>query len=61
MKRTKPVQFAVWLNSEGYPASLQVGKLYRVINNKKAATEGLMRVVDESGEDLLLMPSAFTY
>lgn len=43
--------FALCLNNEGYPASLEVGKLYRVVEDKEAAKENLIRVIDESGED----------
>jgi hypothetical protein len=43
--------FVVCLNNEGYKASLEVGKLYRFIPDKEADAEGLLRVVDESGED----------
>jgi len=44
-------QFAVCLNNEGYKASLEVGKLYRVIPDEEAKAHGYIRVVDESGED----------
>jgi hypothetical protein len=43
--------FVVCLNNKGYRASLEVGKLYRFIPDKDAEAEGLIRVVDESGED----------
>jgi len=43
--------FAICLNNEGYPASLEVGKLYRVIPDEDAAAHGYIRVIDESGED----------
>jgi hypothetical protein len=41
----------VCLNNEGYRAALEVGKLYRFIPDKEMEAEGLIRVVDESGED----------
>jgi hypothetical protein len=44
-------QFVVCLDNQGYEASLEVGKLYRMIPDAQAATHGYMRVVDESGED----------
>jgi hypothetical protein len=44
-------RFVVCLNNEGYKASLEVGKLYRFIPDDEAEAEGLIRVVDESGED----------
>jgi hypothetical protein len=51
MKKKEPVHFVVCLDNEGYPASLEVGKLYRYIPDRKADAEGLLRVIDESGED----------
>ena len=53
MKREekRSAHFVVCLNNEGYKASLEVGKLYRFIADKEAEAEGLIRVVDESGED----------
>jgi hypothetical protein len=35
----------------GYKASLEVGKLYRIVPDEEAAAHGYIRVVDESGED----------
>ena len=49
--RKEPTQFVVCLNNDGYRASLEVGKLYRMIPDREAEAEGLMRVIDESGED----------
>jgi hypothetical protein len=51
-RRTKQqVQFAVCINNDGYEASLEVGKLYRVLPDEKVEAHGYIRVVDESGED----------
>jgi len=50
-KNPEPSHFAVCINNEGYKASLEVGKLYRVIPDEEAASHGYIRVVDESGED----------
>ena len=50
-RESQTTHFAVCLNNEGYKASLEVGKLYRFIPDKDAEVEGLIRVVDESGED----------
>jgi hypothetical protein len=51
MKQEQSIQFVVCLDNEGYPASLEVGKLYRFIPDEEAAANGLIRVIDESGED----------
>ena len=58
MKNSK-TQFALCLNNRDYPASLEVGKLYRVIEDADAAAEGYLRVVDESGEDYAFATSRF--
>ena len=50
-KAKREVYFAVCINNEGYRASLEVGKLYRVIPDEEAAAHGYIRVIDESGED----------
>lgn len=47
------IQFVVCLKNEGYPASLEVGKLYRTIPDGEAEKLGGLRVVDEDGEDYL--------
>jgi hypothetical protein len=51
MKKNQAANFALCLNNEGYKSSLEVGKLYRVIPDKQAEAHGLIRVIDESGED----------
>jgi hypothetical protein len=53
MKRTRTpgVRFAVCVKNKGYEASLEVGKLYRVIGDRGAERRGYLRIVDESGED----------
>lgn len=44
-------QFAVCIDNNGYRASLEIGKLYLMIPDKDAQAHGLVRIVDESGED----------
>jgi len=45
------VRFAVCIKNKGYEASLERGKLYRVIPDREAETHGYLRIIDESGED----------
>ncbi len=45
------VRFAVCVNNKGYEASLEVGKLYRLVPDHEAERRGYVRIVDESGED----------
>lgn len=52
-------QFAVCVNNEGYEASLETGKLYRVIPDDEAGSHGYIRVIDESGEDYGYSASRF--
>jgi len=51
-KQGKP-HFVVCLKNEGYAASLEPRKIYRVVADSSAASHGLIRVIDESGEDYL--------
>lgn len=44
-------KFVVCLNNEGYLASLEIGKLYRIIPDEAAEKLGGLRVIDEDGED----------
>ncbi|MCZ6750816.1 MAG: hypothetical protein O7E51_03195 [Acidobacteria bacterium] len=50
-KARPSTHFGVCIDNAGYPASLEVGKLYPVIPDPKAAQHGYIRVIDESGED----------
>ena len=52
-------QFAICIENEGYPASLELWKVYRVLPDEKAAKHQLIRVIDESGEDYLYSESSF--
>ena len=51
--------FVVCINNEGYPASLELHKIYRVVPDKDAAADDDLRVIDESGEDYLYPASYF--
>jgi hypothetical protein len=61
MKRSKKrvSRFAVCVNNTGYPASLELHKIYRVLPDEVAAGDGDIRVVDESGEDYLYPADRF--
>ncbi len=55
MRETKrnEAEFAVCLRNEGYAASLEVHKIYRILPDPGAEKDGDLRIVDESGEDYL--------
>jgi len=44
---------ALCINNEGYPAALELRKVYEILPDEKAHGAGLIRIVDESGEDYL--------
>jgi hypothetical protein len=46
-------QFVVCVSNEGYPASLELRKVYRLLEDADAERVGHVRVIDESGEDYL--------
>ena len=52
-RRLSAAEFVVCIENSGYPASLELHKIYRVVPDKEAMREGDLRVVDESGEDYL--------
>jgi hypothetical protein len=41
------------VRNTGYPASLELRKLYRLLNDGQASQHHQVRVIDESGEDYL--------
>jgi hypothetical protein len=46
-------QYVVCVRNDEYPASLELRKIYRVMRDSSATKLGMVRVVDESGEDYL--------
>ncbi len=52
-------EFVVCINNSDYPASLELHKIYRVIDDKEAEDDGDIRIVDESGEDYIYPSSYF--
>ena len=56
--KTSGKQLVVCLKNKGYDASLERRKIYQVRPDARAAKHGLIRVVDESGDDYLY-PRAF--
>lgn len=53
------MRFAVCVDNAGYPASLELHKVYRVLPDKDAESDGDLRVVDESGEDYMYSADRF--
>ena len=46
-------RYAICLRNDGYPASLELRKLYPVLEDEFGSEHGMIRVIDESCEDYL--------
>jgi hypothetical protein len=46
-------RYAVCIANKGHEASLERNKLYLLLPDKQAEADGLVRVIDEDGEDYL--------
>lgn len=51
--------YVICINNEGYEVSLELRKLYEVVEDTVASKHGQLRVIDESGEDYLYSSSLF--
>jgi len=58
VKTPRPHHYVICVRNDDYPASLELRKLYAVLEDSFAAQHGMIRVIDESGEDYLY-PSDF--
>jgi hypothetical protein len=52
-------RWVICVNSAGYAASLEVGKVYRALGAPAHGLADHLRVVDESGEDYVYPKSLF--
>ena len=52
-------RFAVCVDNNGYPASLELHKIYRALPDEVARSDEELRIVDESGEDYLYSAKRF--
>jgi hypothetical protein len=60
MPRGEPIaRFLLCIRNDGYPASLEVRKVYRSLPDAVALSRGFVRVVDESGDDYLYPSECF--
>jgi len=58
MAKVQTKQLVVCVDNEGYAASLEKRKIYIALRDAGAEKHGLVRIVDESGDDYLY-PKAF--
>ena len=54
-------EYVVCIDNDGYPASLELHKIYRVLPDRDVGRDGDVRVIDESGEDYLYPAECFAY
>jgi hypothetical protein len=50
----QPQLYFVCVNSADYPASLERRKIYVALRDAAAEKQGLLRIIDESGEDYFI-------
>lgn len=53
------IRFAVCVNNKGYEVSLERRKIYQVLPDAGAEKHGMVRILDESGEDYLFPATWF--
>ena len=59
MAKVQSKQLVVCINNEDYPASLETRKIYLALRDPAADKHGLIRIIDESGEDYLYPKALF--
>jgi hypothetical protein len=59
MTKTQTKQLVVCVDNDGYAASLEKRKIHVVLRDAAADKHGMLRVVDESGEDYLYPKALF--
>jgi hypothetical protein len=52
-------RFLICVNNEGFPASLEVRKVYEALPDPVGAARSFVRIIDESGEDYLYPADRF--
>ena len=57
MNRDK--RLVVCIKNDGYPASLELRKIYQAYPKKNGPEKSLIRIIDESGEDYLYPENYF--
>lgn len=58
---TEHTRFAVCIKNSGYAASLELRKLYQVVEDADAEKDDMIRIIDESGEDYLYSADRFIF
>ena len=56
---TEPIQYAVCLDNRGHEVSLDIRKVYQIVPDQRSESQGLLRIIDETGEDYLYQATRF--
>ena len=59
MAKTATKQLVVCVDNDGYSVSLEKRKIYVALRDAAADGHGLLRIIDESGEDYLYPKNLF--
>jgi len=59
MAKLQAKQLVVCVNNDGYPVSLEKRKIYVALPDADAEKHGLMRIIDESGDEYLYSKALF--
>ena len=59
MTKTPSRQLVVCIDNAGYPVSLERRKIYVALADRAAEKHGLLRIIDESGDDYLYPKTCF--
>ena len=59
MPKLPSKQLVVCIENEGYPVSLEKRKIYVALRDTPSEKRGLLRIVDESGDDYLYPKTFF--
>lgn len=58
-RKSPRTHYLLCVKNEGYPASLELRKVYQALTDPEGSEHGMVRVIDESGEDYLYPASFF--
>lgn len=53
------ISYVVCIENAEYPASLELRKIYQSLPDPQAEQDGLIRIIDETGEDYLYARESF--
>jgi len=59
MRQNTHPKFAVCVNNGTYRVSLELHKIYQIVEDLEAMADGDVRIIDESGEDYLFPANWF--